>query len=112
MPEIDIKSRFWITVDGLPYLGNGRVALLEAIDKHGSISSAAKEIGVSYRKAWKLIESVNNAANEALVIKSAGGKQGGGTVLTDHAKETIAKYRQLQQSCESFLKDELEKCCF
>ena len=59
-------------------LGPGKVALLEAVDRTGSISGAAREMGMSYRRAWKLIEAMNSDFKSPLVATNAGGSGGGG----------------------------------
>jgi molybdate transport system regulatory protein len=77
MPEIKIENRIWIEKNGFPFIGNGRVTLLEYIHETGSMTKAAKKIGMSYKKAWELVKSMNAQASEPLVIKEAGGKNGG-----------------------------------
>ncbi|MEQ8423943.1 MAG: LysR family transcriptional regulator, partial [Cyclobacteriaceae bacterium] len=61
-----------------PYLGPGRVQLMEGIRSHGSISRAAEEMGMSYRKAWQLVKDINEVSPKPLVEKRLGGKAGGG----------------------------------
>ncbi len=79
-----IKSRIWIEADNKILLGEGRVSLLKAIDKTGSLSKAAKSIGMSYKKAWSLIDAVNKRAEQPVTTSSIGGKGGGGAELTDY----------------------------
>jgi len=81
-----------------PFLGKGRVQLLERIEQFGSIAQAAKSMEMSYRKAWGLIKEMNTIAQEPLVEKQSGGKSGGGAVVTDAGKATIQKYQQLMQA--------------
>lgn len=98
-----IRARFWITGEQSSYVGIGRIQLLENIDKYGSINSAAKSMGMSYKKAWKLIEELNQVTDKPFVIKSQGGKSGGGTALTDEGKRMVKKFRELEQEFISFL---------
>ncbi|MBN2865118.1 MAG: winged helix-turn-helix domain-containing protein [Thiotrichales bacterium] len=98
-----IRARFWITGEDKGYLGIGRIQLLENIEKHGSINSAAKAMGMSYKKAWKLIEELNQMSDLPLVIKSQGGKAGGGTALTAEGKKMVKKFRQLESELIAFL---------
>ena len=63
-------------------IGPGKVALLEAIISQGSISSAAKYIGMSYRKAWNLVAEINNAAHKKIILTNTGGKGVGGTKIS------------------------------
>lgn len=78
------------------FLGDTRIRLLEAIDSHGSISQAAKAVPLSYKAAWDAIDAMNNLSDQALVIRSTGGKNGGGTQLTEHGRKTVALYRALE----------------
>ena len=98
-----IKSRIWIESDDGMFLGNGRVRLLKAIDETGSLSKAAKSIGMSYKKAWNLIDSVNKHAEQTVVEKSTGGKDGGGTEVTAYGKELIAQFDALNTDTISFI---------
>jgi len=86
-----------------PFLGKGRVQLLERIEQLGSIAQAAKSMDMSYRKAWGLIKEMNAIAQEPLVEKQSGGKSGGGAIVTDAGKATIRKYQQLMQSLDAHL---------
>jgi molybdate transport system regulatory protein len=82
------------------FLGDKRIRLLEAIDKTGSISQAAKAVPLSYKAAWDAVDDMNNVAPEALVIRSTGGKHGGGTALTAFARRLIAFYRALEKESQ------------
>ena len=107
-----INSRIWIEADDNMLLGRGRVELLKAIDKAGSLSKAAISIKMSYKKAWDLIDSVNKSGALPAVRTSTGGKDGGGTVLTDYGKEIISIYEGINQKCKQFLEEELKKIDF
>lgn len=85
------------------FLGDTRIRLLEAIERHGSISKAAKAVPLSYKAAWDAIDAMNNLADEALVIRSTGGRQGGGTQLTDYGRRIVALYRALEAEYQSAL---------
>ena len=78
------------------FLGGDRIDLLEAIDRAGSITRAAREVGVSYKTAWDAVDAMNNAAERPLVARAAGGRGGGGTTLTDAGKDAVRMYRVLQ----------------
>ncbi len=82
------------------FLGDKRIRLLEAIDKSGSISQAAKAVPLSYKAAWDALDDMNNLAPQPLVIRSAGGKHGGGTELTAFARRLIALYRALEKESQ------------
>lgn len=104
-----IRARFWLTGDQEGYLGIGRVTLLEKIHQLGSMNQAAKEMGMSYKKAWKLIEELNAMFDEPLVIKEQGGKSGGGTQLTPRGMQAIAQFRGIEERLVNFLEAESKK---
>lgn len=82
---------------GLQTLGGAdRVALLEAIRDSGSMTRAAKAVGISYKTAWDRVQDMNNVSAQPLVERSAGGAGGGGTTLTPYAEQLIAAFRQLE----------------
>jgi molybdate transport system regulatory protein len=93
---LDIRSKIWIEIDGEPVFGRGRRFLLEAIDAHGSINRAAQEVDISFRKAWSYIKAMEDRMGAKLVIRRAGGKNGGGTKLTDEARDLLKKYAALE----------------
>lgn len=96
-----LRLRVWAERDGQPLLGPGRLELLEAIDRWRSISAAARQIGMSYRHAWLLVQSINEAAGKALVESAVGGKQGGGARLTECGKQAIGVFRELQTELQT-----------
>jgi molybdate transport system regulatory protein len=78
------------------FLGPGKVRLMELIDELGSISAAGRAMGMSYRRAWMIIDSLNTAFVSPLVVKQIGGSGGGGAVLTELGQEIVKRYRQVQ----------------
>jgi molybdate transport system regulatory protein len=84
-------------------LGDKRIRLLEAIDKHGSISQAAKAVPFSYKAAWETVDQMNNLAPEPIVLRSVGGRHGGGTALTAFGRRLVAFYRALEQEYQGAL---------
>jgi molybdate transport system regulatory protein len=79
-------------------LGPGKVALLEAIGREGSISAAARALSMSYRRAWELVEEVNATFAGPAVAASTGGRRGGGAVLTPLGRDLIAAYRAIEEA--------------
>jgi len=104
-----IKSRIWIENDQGVFLGEGRIQLLKAIEKEGSLSKAAKNLGISYKKAWKLIDSINKNAQSPMVITNTGGNGGGGTTITSYAQEMIQKFDIINKNCWDFLDQQLKE---
>jgi len=84
-------------------VGGNRIDLLEAIDRCGSISGAAREVGISYKTAWDAVDAMNNVAEKSLVLRGAGGAGGGGTILTEHGKDTVGLYRVLEVEHQRFI---------
>lgn len=78
------------------HIGPGKITLLEQIEEIGSISGAAKAMGMTYRRAWHLLETVQTVLNEDVVETSVGGKKGGGAKLTPLGKELISLYREAE----------------
>jgi len=77
-------------------LGPGKVDLLEAIEKSGSISQAARELGLSYRRAWVLVDTMNQCFKTPLVIPARGGKKGGGAQVTALGLRIAKLYRTME----------------
>lgn len=94
---MQIRSKLWIEVDGEPVFGRGRRFLLQAIDKYGSINQAAKEINISYRKAWSYIKAMEERLGIRLVERYTGGRNGGGARLTKEAREFLRRYEALEE---------------
>ncbi len=103
-----INARFWLTENDT-YLGIGRITLLEKIAETGSISGAAKEMKMSYKKAWKIIDDINGIYKTNLVVREQGGKSGGGTHLTQKGQEVVRSFRQLENKLREFLIKESSK---
>ena len=90
--KLRLQIRFNDTV-----IGPGKIALLEAVNERGSISGAGKACGMTFRRAWQLIETVQEALGQPLVETTVGGKGGGGATLTAFALNLIAEYRRLER---------------
>src|SRR5215475_10857189 len=78
------------------YLGPGKIALMELISKHRSISAAGKDMGMSYRRAWLLVDEINQIFREPLVEKQMGGPGGGGARLTRLGRDIVGRYRAIE----------------
>ena len=107
--SMGVKSKVWIEIDGLPFFGEGRRNLLVNIESLGSISSAAKHVGISYKKAWSYIKNMEDRLGVQLVKKSVGGKGGGGATLTDEARVLIKKFDQLQAGNQEAINEAFSK---
>jgi molybdate transport system regulatory protein len=78
------------------YLGPGKIALMELISKHGSISAAGREMGMSYRRAWLLVDEINKIFREPLVETQMGGSGGGGARLSKLGLDVVSRYRAIE----------------
>jgi len=78
-------------------IGPGKIALLEAIQTHGSLSAAARDLKLSYRRAWLLLESLTRAFRERVSINSTGGSGGGGVKVTPFGVLLVTRYREVEQ---------------
>jgi molybdate transport system regulatory protein len=101
-----VNGSLWIEGNGKSFLGPGPVELLQHIDETGSINKAAMKMKMSYKKALGLIHSLNEQAASPVVIVQSGGDNGGGSVITDAAKEMIAYHVQLRKRFKKFLEAE------
>ncbi|MDO9707119.1 winged helix-turn-helix domain-containing protein [Paracraurococcus lichenis] len=81
-------------------IGPGKIALLEAIDREGSISAAGRALGMSYKRAWDLVDALNTMLGTPVVQASLGGYRGGGAVLTDEGRALVADYRAIERAAQ------------
>ncbi len=94
MPEPRLSIRLDLTDDDR--IGPGKIELLEAIRDTGSISAGARKIGMSYRRAWLLVEAINVALEQPAVSAVMGGRQGGGAMLTPVGERIVEIYRSIE----------------
>jgi len=91
------KSKVWLELEGQPVFGDGKAGLLQAIKEQGSISQAAKVYKMSYRAAWGRIRKMEERLSIRLVERRAGGKAGGGSVLTPAGEELLRLYSRFRR---------------
>lgn len=82
-------------------IGPGKADLLEAIAGTGSISAAGRALGMSYRRTWLLVDTMNRCWEQPLVTTATGGSHGGGAALTPFGREVLSQYRNLQHAMEN-----------
>jgi molybdate transport system regulatory protein len=102
-PEAMAGPRLSIRIDlsSEDRIGPGKIALLEAIRSTGSISAGARSLGMSYRRAWLLVEEVNDALREPAVMAETGGRSGGGAVVTPVGNRVIDLYRAIESTARN-----------
>lgn len=92
-----LKITLRVDFDTVHSIGPGKIALLEKMRDVGSLSQAARELDMSYRRAWQLLANLNRTFREPVVLTSAGGSGGGGTTLTEWGEALIGAYRQFEK---------------
>lgn len=108
--NILVIYKLWMTDEaGRNILGEGRIKLLFLIAQNGSISSAAKEIGVSYRKAWGDLRTAEQLLGFALIERRRGGKSGGQTLLTEEGKILIESYQEMKIEFQQVVNEVIRK---
>lgn len=90
-------------------MGPGKAELLRAIAATGSISASAKRLGMSYRRAWLLVDTMNRCFREPVVASAAGGTGGGGALVTDFGREVLERFAAMHASVDRALDPELER---
>ena len=101
--SLGLAGSLWFNRAEQKFLGGDRINLLDKIDEYGSITKAAKELGISYKTAWDIVNMINNLADKPLVDRMAGGKGGGGTSLTAEGKKVITQFKTIQEEHRKFL---------
>ncbi|MFW7343075.1 TOBE domain-containing protein [Pollutimonas sp. H1-120] len=101
--DIELSGSIWFRSGQQNWGSQKRMALLTAISEEGSISAAARKIGLSYKAAWDAVDTMNNLAGEPLVLRSTGGQRGGGAHLTQRAQELLQLYQLLSKEHERFM---------
>jgi molybdate transport system regulatory protein len=100
---LELAGSVWFKSGEQTLGGASRIALLAAIQETGSITGAAKAVGMSYKAAWDAVDTMNNLAGETLVNRSTGGKGGGGTTLTPRALSLIDTFRAVEREHRKFI---------
>jgi molybdate transport system regulatory protein len=107
-PAIATRFRLRVTRGEDIAIGPGKIALLEAIRDSGSLTQAAKDIGMSYRRAWLLLDELNRSLRKPATAASQGGVHGGGSLLTPEGEQLVALYRAIEaqaaKACQAELK--------
>lgn len=91
------------------FFGPGRLQLLENIIATGSISQAAKLMGMSYKKAWDMVQSMNQQVIKPIVSTQTGGEKGGGTIVTEEGKHLMAAFKQLYEEIQQSFDEKLHQ---
>jgi molybdate transport system regulatory protein len=103
MPRVRIRIQF----EGDHSLGPGKAQLLEAVAEHGSISAAARSMGMAYRHAWELIDDLNQCFQDPVITTAAGGRAGGGAALTAFGEDLVRRFRAMEQAASRAMASDL-----
>ena len=94
-----------------PAIGPGRAELIARIHRTGSISAAARAMGMSYRRAWQLVEAMNQSFDGPVVVTEVGGRRGAGAVVTALGKRLVALYRAMENKASTAIAPDLRRFC-
>lgn len=100
---MEVRSKVWLEKEGELIFGVGKTAILKSIEETGSINKAAKRMNMSYRRAWSYVVSIEKRMGQPLLIRVKGGKNGGGAILTDYAKDLLRKFEKMEKEVEVFV---------
>lgn len=107
MNSTNIKIR--IPFGELSAMGPGKADLLDAIERTGSISAAGRDLGMSYKRAWDLVDTMNRCFREPLVSTATGGSHGGGAKVTEFGHQVLRSYRALVVKANKSVQKELDE---
>ncbi|WP_281793434.1 winged helix-turn-helix domain-containing protein [Desulforhabdus amnigena] len=100
--KLVVRSKIWIEDEnGDVVFGSGRLRILNAVEEHGSILAASKQLNMSYRAVWGKIKATEERLGQPLLSRKAGGARGGGSELTPLGKALVERFRQLQKLTET-----------
>jgi molybdate transport system regulatory protein len=88
-------------------IGPGKADLLEAIHTNGSISAAGRHMGMSYKRAWDLVDTMNHSFRQPLVVTATGGSQGGGAQVTEFGFEVLRRYRDIEAKADHAISEDI-----
>lgn len=109
MHDAKLKLQLRVLFNDDIAFGPGKAELLEEIRRSGSISQAAKNMNMSYRRAWQLVETMNNSFQSALVETQKGGTHGGGAKVTDLGEKILNQFRQMEQNARQAIKHDFQE---
>ncbi|WP_315796007.1 winged helix-turn-helix domain-containing protein [Bradyrhizobium sp. SZCCHNRI3043] len=103
LPSLSLR----IDLDDGSRIGPGKIALLENIARHGSISAAGRAMDISYKRAWDLVDEINRVCRQPAVARQTGGRNGGGAALTAFGAQLVERYRRIERDAADAVKKDL-----
>jgi molybdate transport system regulatory protein len=107
-PTLLLSFSIRVDLDQKGWIGPGKIQLLENINRCGSISAAGRAMNMSYKRAWDLVDEINRLCRRSAVERHAGGKNGGGAMLTPFGISLVERYRKIERSAENAARKELQ----
>lgn len=101
--HLEVRSKLWVEVNGKAVLGDWRAAILEGIERTGSLAKAAEELGTPYRTAWQRLKESEENLGMRLVDSQSGGVEGGGSTLTPAARDLLRRYKEFSKGLEELV---------
>lgn len=98
-----------ILAEDFPAMGPGKARLIALIDETGSISGAAREMEMSYRRAWQLVEAINASFDRPVIITAVGGKRGGGAAVTAFGREIVVSFRKMEEKASAAIAQDIKQ---
>jgi molybdate transport system regulatory protein len=102
-----VRLRVYLGGDDAHSLGPGKIALLEAVRELGSISAAARSMGMAYRHAWELVEDMNACFARPVLATATGGRAGGGAQLTTFGEQVVRRFRAMEEATRAAIRSDL-----
>ena len=103
LPSLSVR----IDLESQGRIGPGKIELLENIRSQGSISAAGRAIGMSYKRAWDLVDEINRVCGQTAVDRQTGGRNGGGAALTPFGESLVARYRRIERAAAAAARKDL-----
>ncbi|MGJ4897215.1 MULTISPECIES: winged helix-turn-helix domain-containing protein [unclassified Bradyrhizobium] len=103
LPSLSLR----IDLDDGGRIGPGKIALLENIARHGSISAAGRAMDMSYKRAWDLVDEINRVCRQPAVARQTGGRNGGGAALTAFGTQLVERYRRIERDAADAVRKDL-----
>ncbi|GLH80929.1 LysR family transcriptional regulator [Bradyrhizobium sp. SSBR45G] len=103
LPSLSLR----IDLDDGSRIGPGKIALLENIDRYGSISAAGRAMEMSYKRAWDLVDEINRVCRQPAVARQTGGRNGGGAALTAFGELLVERYRRIERDAANAVRKDL-----
>ncbi|MGJ4967486.1 MULTISPECIES: winged helix-turn-helix domain-containing protein [unclassified Bradyrhizobium] len=103
LPSLSLR----IDLDDGGRIGPGKIALLENIARHGSISAAGRAMDMSYKRAWDLVDEINRVCRQPAVARQTGGRNGGGAALTTFGAQLVERYRRIERDAADAVRKDL-----